>query len=52
MALNRLEGEALACQAMLKAVPWSGDVRMMGRPSVTLTPVSKATILKGMSPWS
>ena len=33
-------------------VPWSGDVRMIGRPSVTFTPVSKATSLKGISPWS
>ena len=30
--------KALPCQAMSKAVPWSTDVRMMGSPSVTLTP--------------
>ena len=34
-------GSARSCPAMLKAVPWSGAVRTMGRPSVTFTASSK-----------
>src|SRR5262249_44513836 len=47
-AASRLEGEALPVPAMSKAVPWSGDVRTKGRPSVTLTPRSNANVLSGI----
>jgi len=33
----RLDGLALPVPAMSNAVPWSGEVRTNGRPSVTLT---------------
>ena len=36
-AAIRLAGSALPVPAMSKAVPWSGEVRTNGRPSVTLT---------------
>ena len=48
----RLVGLASPLPAMSNAVPWSGEVRTNGRPSVTLTPVSKASVLAGMRPWS
>src|SRR5690606_10080203 len=51
-AAIRLSGRALPVPAMSKAVPWSGEVRMKGRPSVTLTAVSKASVLAGISAWS
>ena len=38
--------------AISSAVPWSGDVRTKGRPSVTLTPPAKSTVLIGISAWS
>ena len=38
-------------QAMSKAVPWLGLVRVNGRPRVTLTAVSRASSLMGMCPW-
>ena len=43
-----------ACRwpAMSKAVPWSGEVRTIGRPSVTLTPSSKCSVFSGISAWS
>ena len=44
--------KATPCQAMSNAVPWSTDVRMIGRPSVTLTPVSNASSFIGPCPWS
>ena len=47
-----LRASATPFPAMSKAVPWSGDVRAKGRPSVALTPVAKASSLKAMSPWS
>ena len=34
---------------MSKAVPWSGEVRTKGRPRVTLTALSKASVLIGIS---
>src|SRR5690606_913673 len=40
-AAMRLVSRAIPCPAMPNAVPWSGDVRMNGSPSVTLTEVSK-----------
>ena len=36
-AAIRLDGSARPVPAMSKAVPWSGEVRTNGRPSVTLT---------------
>ena len=41
MASTRLASLAIPLPAMSKAVPWSTEVRMMGRPTVTLTPSSK-----------
>ena len=41
-AAIRLDGLARPLPAMSKAVPWSGEVRMNGSPSVTLTASSKA----------
>ena len=37
-AAIRLDGSARPVPAMSKAVPWSGEVRTNGRPSVVLTP--------------
>src|SRR6185437_11185980 len=51
-AATRLDGLARPVPAMSKAVPWSGEVRMNGRPSVTLTPSSNASVLIGISAWS
>ena len=48
----RLAGLASPLPAMSNAVPWSGDVRTNGRPSVTLTPVSNARVFAGIRPWS
>src|SRR5450631_3035511 len=33
----RLAGSAIPFPAISKAVPWSGEVRIKGRPNVTLT---------------
>ena len=46
--------EASACPvpAISNAVPWSGDVRMKGRPIVTFTPSPKETVLKAAIPTS
>ena len=50
MAAIRLDGSALPVPAMSSAVPWSGDVRTKGNPSVILTPpVSKSTVFSGIS---
>ncbi len=51
-AAMRLAGLAKPRPAMSNAVPWSGEVRTNGRPRVTLTPSSKASVLTGMRPWS
>ena len=45
-------GSARSWPAMSNAVPWSGAVRMIGRPSVTLTPSSKWSALSGIKAWS
>ena len=42
-AAMKLSGRANPLPAMSKAVPWSGEVRTKGRPSVTFTASSKAT---------
>src|SRR5690606_25242270 len=44
-AASRLSGRAMPLPASAKAVPWSGEVRMKGRPSVALTDVSKPSAL-------
>lgn len=49
IASIRLVALATPFPAMSKAVPWSGDVRTKGRPSVTFTPRSKAIVLMGIS---
>jgi hypothetical protein len=51
-AAIRLDGLARPVPAMSNAVPWSGDVRMNGRPSVTLTASSNARVFAGISAWS
>src|SRR6185312_6164503 len=51
-AATRLAALARPVPAMSKAVPWSGEVRMNGNPSVTLTASSKASVLIGISAWS
>ncbi len=38
--------------AMSNAVPWSGLVRMIGRPSVQFTALSQPSSLTGINPWS
>jgi len=43
-------GSARSCPAMSNAVPWSGAVRTIGRPSVMLTPSSKCSVFNGISP--
>ena len=48
-AAIRLSGRATPFPAMLKAVPWSGEVRIKGRPSVTFTVSSNASVLAGIS---
>src|SRR5260221_908458 len=47
-AAIRLVGLARPGPAMSKAEPWSGAVRMKGRPSVTLTPLSKSMGVSAM----
>ena len=39
-------------QAMSKAVPWATLVRMIGRPSVTLTAWCMPNSFRAMCPWS
>jgi hypothetical protein len=51
-ASAKLEALARPFPAISKAVPWSGEVRMKGRPRVTLTPVSNPRVLMGISAWS
>ncbi len=51
-AAIRLDGSAMPCPAMSNAVPWSGEVRTIGRPSVTLTPLAMSSVLSGISAWS
>ena len=48
----RLVGSARPVPTISSAVPWSGEVRTKGRPSVTLTPPAKSTVLIGISAWS
>lgn len=45
-------GSALPVPTRSKAVPWSGDVRGKGSPSVVLTPRPKASVLKTAIPTS
>ena len=48
----RLVGSARPVPTISSAVPWSGEVRTKGRPSVTLTPPAKSTVLIGIRAWS
>ena len=43
-------GSARSCPAMSNAVPWSGAVRTIGRPSVMLTPPRNAAPSAGSAP--
>src|SRR5687768_5714585 len=52
IAAAMARGSAWSCPAMSNAVPWSGAVRMIGRPSVTLTPSSKCSAFNGIRAWS
>ena len=52
MAANKLPISMRPLPASVKAVPWSTEVRSMGKPSVTLTPVPKLACLSTGSPWS
>src|SRR5579862_7818 len=56
MAATRLPGSAVfassASDARSSAVPWSTDVRMNGKPSVTLTPCPKLDAFSTGNPWS
>ena len=49
-ATNRLPGSALPVPASSSAVPWSTEVRMIGRPSVTLIPWPKLAYLRAVNP--
>ena len=51
-AAIRLVGSARFCPAMSKAVPWSGEVRTIGRPSVMFTPLAMSSVFSGISAWS
>src|SRR5690606_2282589 len=48
-AAMTLAASAMPRPAISKAVPWSGDVRTKGSPSVTLTPPAKSRVLIGIS---
>jgi hypothetical protein len=47
-----LDGSARPVPAMSKAVPWSGDVRGNGNPSVTFTARPNAATLIAVMPTS
>ena len=47
-----LDGSAIPCPAMSSAVPWSGEVRGNGRPSVTFTAEPNAATLMAVMPTS
>ena len=49
---DRPSARARASAARSSAVPWSTDVRMNGRPSVTLTPWPKLAAFSTGRPWS
>lgn len=50
MAFFMLVGSAMFLEAMSKAVPWAGEVLIMGRPIVTFTAWLKARSFTGMRP--
>src|SRR5262249_1680532 len=52
IAARMLPGSALFIPAMSKAVPWSGLVRGMGRPTVMFTARSRSSSFSGIRPWS
>src|SRR5690606_10833659 len=45
-------GSAMPRPAMSNAVPWSGEVRTNGSPTVTFTPLPKAAVLNAAIPTS
>ncbi|MNR32678.1 hypothetical protein D3C85_1502850 [compost metagenome] len=47
-AAMKLSARAIPLPAMSKPVPWSGEVRTMGRPRVALTPPQKSRVLTGI----
>jgi len=49
IAAIRLVGSARPVPAILNAVPWSGEVRMIGRPSVVFTPWCISSVFSGIS---
>ena len=51
-AASRLPGSARPVPARSSAVPWSTEVRTIGRPSVTLTASPKAARFSTGRPWS
>jgi len=52
VAAMRLPASARPVPARSSAVPWSTDVRMIGRPSVTFTAWPKPACLSTGRPWS
>jgi hypothetical protein len=50
MATSKLPGSARPLPASSSAVPWSTEVRMIGRPSVTLMPWPKLAYLSAVRP--
>src|SRR5262245_55144812 len=52
IAALRLPDSAWPLPASESAVPWSTEVRMIGRPSVTLTAEPKPASLSAGKPWS
>ena len=52
IAASKLPGSARPLPARSRAVPWSTEVRMIGRPRVMLTARPKPRCLSTGSPWS
>ena len=52
MAASRLPGSIWPVPARLSAVPWSTEVRTIGRPRVTLIPWPKLAYFSTGKPWS
>ena len=50
IAALMLPASATPCPAMSNAVPWSGLVRMIGKPTVMFTARSHAIVFSGISP--
>lgn len=52
IASIKLFSSAMPFPAISKAVPWSTLVRMIGNPTVMLTPASNPSTFTGPWPWS